>query len=351
MLRRTATQKAHVVWEGGWGALSTRVSDGAGRNPFHPELAFWLRVGEGYILGNQVVEPGDGQRALVELLPEVMRRPAVGRPHRPGKLRVRDPETAAQLTDTLGHLEVVVEAGGELRDWQAAFDEANAVTSPVEDYHPATSAQVDALGALFQAAAAFYRTEPWRLLGDGQPISLHLPGPRRQTLGITVMGVGGENRGLVVFPTIEGMQEFYTAVSAGDSSDFDLADVPPAISLSFSTAVEMPEGAVEEVSARGWDLAAPEAYPLLLATEPGEGCFLDLSPESILLMTIALRAVSAFVSEASAALQEPQPSVIRDLEVELAGAMIPVRLACPPALPGPTRRIRRPGRGSRHRDP
>src|SRR5436309_16133328 len=112
-------------------------------------------------------------------------------------------------------------------------------------------------------------------------------------LGIPVLGIGGENRGLVVYPSIEGMLEFYTAVSAGDPSDFDLTDLPPAISLSFSTAEEMPEGAAEEARARGWDLASPEAYPLLLATEPGEGCFLDLSPESILLMTIALRAVAA----------------------------------------------------------
>jgi hypothetical protein len=265
-------------------------------------------------------------------------------------VRVRDPQTAAQLTDTLGPLGVAVEPGGELQEWQAAFEEADTVTSPVEDYHLATAAQAEALAALFQAAAAFYRAAPWQLLGDGQPISLHIPGAQGQTLGITVMGIGGENRGLVVYPSIEGMLEFYTAVSAGDPSEFDLTDLPPAISLSYSTAEEMPEGAVEEASARGWDLAAPEAYPLLLATEPGEGCFLDLSPESILLMTIALRAVAAFVSEAAAELQEPQPSVVRELQVELAGATIPVRLACPPAVPGRPRRLRRPGRGPRHRD-
>src|SRR6266511_3123383 len=193
MLRRTATQKVPVqlealpqvadeVWEGGWGTLSTQVANGEGQEPFHPELAFWLMVGDGYILGHQVVEPGAGQTALVELLPRVMRRPAVGQPHRPGKVRVRDPETAAQLTDTLGSLGVDVESGGDLRDWQAAFEEADTVTSPVEEYHPATPAQAEALAGLFQAAAGFYRAEPWQLLGDGQPISLHIPGAQGQTL-------------------------------------------------------------------------------------------------------------------------------------------------------------------------
>lgn len=359
-MRRTAKRKspatlaelpqvAGEVWEGGFRTLSVELSEETGE-PYQPELAMWTVAGDGFILGHALALPGNGTGALADLLMEVMRQPAVGKPRRPAALRVSDPEAAERLRELLAPLGVPVEAAETLESWEAAFEQTNAAVSPLAGgYCPQSEEHAEALAGLFGAAAAFYRAAPWRLLDDWRPMGLEVPGMPGPTLGTTVMGSAGENRGLVVYPSLEAMLEFYSVASAADPASLDPGDLPPSMALNFATADEMPEEAVEETRARNWELAAPDAYPLLLSTVPGEGCYIDMSPEPLTVMTIALQAVTRFWQEAEGELRGDQPVVVRELEIDLAGGKLPVRVTCPPVLSEPSRRTRKPARGPRKR--
>jgi hypothetical protein len=359
MLKRTATRRtpqplealpmaSEEVWEGGSGPLTAQVREEEG-GPFHPELALWVLAGEGPALGYELAKPGAGPDALIKLLHEVMRRPAVGRSRRPGKVRVQDPALADQLRELLAPLEVAVEQSELLNDWRAAFDATDAAMAPGSGYHPTTEDHAAVLAELFRAAAAFHRAQPWRLLDEQRPMGLDLLGLGEPTLGLTVMGAGGENEGLVLYPSIQVLMEFYDAVRQMDLAALDREACPAALCLSFSSSQEMPDEAVKEQQARGWELDAPDAFPLLLATEPGEGCTIDLSPRSLMLMIIALRAVTRFAEEAEADLRRGEPRVVRDMEIGVVGAPLPIRISCPPVSTDPPRRSRRSSGGPRRR--
>jgi hypothetical protein len=341
---------ADEVWEGGWAALAAAVRSDDGEEPYHPELVMWVVAGDGFVLGDALVGPGGGAAALVDLLSKVMSRPAVGEPRRPSAVRVGDPEVAQRLQAVLAPLGVAVESSERLDDWKAAFDHVDTQVSPsVGGYHPTTPEHGEALALLFRAAAAFYRAEPWQGLNDWRPLSLDTPMLPGHAIGMIVIGERGENRGLIVFASLEIMADFYDVVTEVGLEAVDPADLPPTISLNYGTADEMPDEAVEEAGTHGWELAAPDAYPLVLATEPGEGFVLDLSPEPLSLLTLATQAVTQFWLDAQDELRAGKPLVVREVEVELAGAQYPVRVACPPILPGRRRRTRKPARGPRSR--
>jgi hypothetical protein len=341
---------AGEVWEGGWGPLSAQLREEEDAEPFHPELAMWVVSRDGRVLASQLAPPGGGAAALVELLPRVMRDPEIGRPRRPGTVRVKNGEALQPLRELLAPLGVNIEEGGAVDDWQLAFDYTNQSISPeVGGYHPTTEEHAEALAALFRAAAQFYRAAPWSVLDERRPLGLHVPSMPEHTFGMMVMGSGGENRGLVVFATLETMGDFVDAVSYVAPEAVDLGDLPPSLSLNFATADEMPPEAVEEAQEHGWEVAAPDAYPLLLASEPGEGVVIDLSPEPLTVMITALQAVNEFWREAEADLRAGKPSVMREVEVNVEGTRVPMRVSCPPIVQGPRRRERKPARGPRGR--
>lgn len=359
MLRRTATRKAprsleelpfapDEVWEGGSGPMSAQVQ-GEGGASFHPELALWVLAGEGFALGYELAQPGAGSETVAKLLLETMRRPAMGKPRRPGAIHVQDPALADRLREQFEPLGIAVEQTEPLDDWRAAFDATDAAMAPGSGYRPSTEDHATALAELFRAAAAYHRAQPWRFLNEQRPMGLDLIGLPEPTMGLTVMGAGGENRGLVLYPSVQALVEFYMTVQKMDFTALDPEMFPPALSLSFSSAEEMPEEAVQEQQARGWELDTPDAFPLMLATEPGAGCMIDLSPRSLMLMIIALRAVTKFVEEAEADLRSGEPQIARDMEIGVVGAPLPIRITCPPIHSEPSRRTRRRPGGPRRR--
>jgi hypothetical protein len=341
---------ADEVWEGGSGTLAARLPTGSEGEAIHPELAMWVVSRSGEILASQVTPPGGGAEALIDLLPQAMRDPEVGRPRRPGTLRVGHPEAFQQLRQRFAPLGIAVEEARALEEWQHVFDTTNRAVSPViGGYHPTTPEHGEALAGLFRAAAAFYRAAPWRVVDENRPLGLNVPAAPGHTLGLMVMGAGGENRGLVLFATLDIMAEFIEAVAEGPPEALDLTDLPPALSLNFTHAEDMPPESVQEAREHGWEVADTDAYPLLLASEPGTGIVLDLSPEPLTLMTTALQAVTQFCQAAEAELRAGRPSVVRDVEVELEGETVSLRLSSPPVEQGPRRRARKPAPGPRGR--
>lgn len=342
---------AEETWQGGCEALSTQVRNEEHDEPYHPELVMWVIEGDGSVLATELAPPGEGGPLLVSLLQKAMRNPVKGRPRRPGKVLVTNPEDVRRVRQMLDPLGVEVEQVESMAEWQSAFDFADSSLNRTDEgYSPATEEHAAALAGLFRAAAAFYRAQPWEILDGWRPLGLEIPSLPGATFGLTVMGGAGENRGLAVFMSVEAMNEFYDVAMGLDFATADPAELPPSIAVSFSTADEMPEEAIAEIKERGWELAAEEAYPMLLRTEPGAGVYLDLSPDVLTLVTIALQAVTRFWSEAEEDLRAGRPSVIREVEVELpSGAQFPVRITTPPAQSRPPRRERKPARGPRRR--
>lgn len=69
--------------------------------PYRPKLVVWLEMPSGAVVGHDLVQE-DGRDHLAGALKEALKRPAVGPPREPVRLRVGDEGAAAELRNALG---------------------------------------------------------------------------------------------------------------------------------------------------------------------------------------------------------------------------------------------------------
>ena len=111
------------------------------------------------------------------------------------------------------------------------------------------------IAEVFRASAAYYRARPWRHFDNFPPVVAETPAGGLWYLSI--MGSGGREYGLA----------FYS-----DSDDVDrMLDDPRAtpdgrlLGVTFDSGRDLPRPTRKEIAKAGWEVAAADAYPTLLA--------------------------------------------------------------------------------------
>jgi len=182
-------------------------------------------------------------------------------------LRVRD----AGLAAWLGRLPELRRMPVEVRDELPAIEEAS--RSLIEELggapgseslaHSATWAGwglPDAtIAAAFGAAAQYYRAAPWKQFTDHPAFHLHWPDGVHW--GAAVMGAAGEEMGLALFAD---PGDADTVVDLGEDAAGLIGTIGMMVSVVFASQREMTKPTRKEVLARGWEMAGPDAYPLLM---------------------------------------------------------------------------------------
>lgn len=120
--------------------------------------------------------------------------------------------------------------------------------------------------SLFAAAAAYYRARPWDTYGDHPPLLALMPSGRAWTL--SVLGAAGEIYGLALYSD---PADYLVTMTMGPDRSWENY-TGRVFSLLFGPRGELPRKMQREVAAAGWEVAAPEAYPLLMVLAgPGGG--------------------------------------------------------------------------------
>ncbi len=231
----------------------------------------------------------------------------------PGVVRVRHAEVAAALADALvtalgdgievradGDLSGLLDAARSLNREMAGHDEVPLAES-APSWREGWGLPGSVCGALFDAAAAFYRAEPWARLGDG-PL-LAVVGDREWAAA--VMGEAGLQRGLALLSDYEDYDLIGWMGPEWVLESFEGA----MITLDFGPLDQLPGPARREIMASGWTVAGPDAYPnLYTLNTPGGGIDSAVVED----LTAILRAVPAFL----AGRDEPGgPGDLDDIEV------------------------------------
>lgn len=201
------------------------------------------------------------------------------------ELRTRLPDGVAVAVAP--SLDGVVAAGRALLMNVADFPHWPAVSNP--DSWLAWGLPRPMIVELFDAAADFHRSRPWRLLSDIPPLIVKLPGERTWT--VAIMGSGGEEFGLTMYAEPD---DYLRTIDAEDAEKIPGLLAGRTLALGFSKRGELPRRIQREVASSGWRVAATDAYPILLPMNTPAG---GISRADAGDLIAVLRAVPAFVTE------------------------------------------------------
>ncbi len=143
------------------------------------------------------------------------------------------------------------------------------------------------IARLFEAAAAFYRAAPWRSLTNAQLVYAEMPHGREWAA--CTLGNGGNEFGLALYGDRE---DFFRQIEAPTHAAGIDTLRGELVSLVFCSRSEIPRRMLKEISAKGWVVAGPDAYPAVFPINtPGGG----LTRRHVQDMDTLLRLIPRFV--------------------------------------------------------
>ncbi|MBD3220982.1 DUF2384 domain-containing protein [bacterium] len=272
-------------WIGGIFPTTARVDDGTQR--YSPLVVLWLEVAEDVIVGSQLTPPTETDGVVGETLRQAMARPLMGRPRRPGAIRVATAELAAEVIAVVGesipvHVaptpeldEVVAAMNASLGDAglgaDAEGDDRSATLGALapSPYLAQPGVQAASVERLFRACEVLHGAAPWTEVADGQTVRIDIPALEVEGRCLTVVGHTGDSRGFMLFDSEQAWNGFVdAAIEAEKTGRFPSVDGSWLV-LGFERGADLPDAWRREIGRHGWPVAAADAYPLLMRFEGG----------------------------------------------------------------------------------
>jgi hypothetical protein len=263
-------QRPPLEWVGGIASLPAELT--AEGESYHPQVLVWME--DGLVLGSQVTTAEEVLFVACASLLETMVAPLVGDAREPARVRVASKELAEALRAGHPSLEVVVAATPALDEVFAQI--ADHGEAPEYEL-PRLTGGLDAaaVGSFFQAAAALFRLEPWKLLpSNGALFALSVPGLGLNDGVLSVMSRGeesGPGEQSVQFSLFSTLDSFVRFLNGADD-DVQLGGTPKAAShlmLTFERRSEILPELLDEITSQGWEVAGPLAYPEVVSVDGG----------------------------------------------------------------------------------
>lgn len=254
--------------------------------PYRPWLALVASRTHDHVLVPDIAtaRPDDGH--LVRLVLRAIREAGI----RPERLEVADAAVAARLAATLEPADIpVAPAVDGLPVIEKMAESLAAAIAGPDTLRPLSRVpgMTDALQrGLYTAAAEFYRSRPWRKLPSDT--SLDVNGPDGRLVHVVVMGQSGVQQGLAIY-------EDRKTLAAALRGDEKAAARSTSLAVMFGEAFEISARDHDAIEQQGFDIAGPEAWPLVIRIEPGFATRPPLAWE-VELITACLRDVVSRVA-------------------------------------------------------
>jgi len=125
--------------------------------------------------------------------------------------------------------------------------------------------------AFFEALAAMYRANPWRVLSKDESVfTLSIPKLGFDECVVSVIGSTSGPKGFTVFENVKDYQRVLK-----DAADDQRESVPDHLALTFASKADTPTDIVQAFKENDLELASDEAYPLMYAVAAGKGRLLE----------------------------------------------------------------------------
>jgi hypothetical protein len=282
---RTAAE-TESVWQADVAPLPVKLLDGG------PSVM--LVVAGGMILHAEVVPHRPAkpeERAVAVAQGFAAARRISSRP--PDLLHVRDAELAAALAGRPQLAGVAVQAAplteldealAEFLDQTSGGDDAAARLSTPDTWRE-TGAPAADVAEFHRAAAEFYRLAPWKREELQIPLLLSLPDGSEWAASI--MGDAGVAYGLGLYSRADDM---ISLMMSGASFAAQGGMQGYSLTVDFDQRGPLSRAMLKEITAAGWTIAGPRAYPRLFGLNVEGG---RVTAEHVPLATLCLRAVNA----------------------------------------------------------
>lgn len=256
--------RSREEWIGGSFSMPAFVLEG--ETPYRPEGIVWITE-EGLIVGTNLVPPGEIGGAAVRSFDASTLAPMVGRPRVPGRVRVASTAIAEALRARLGaDVEVRVAPTPELDGIVAQLRERLWAEEPEEPpSYLVGGIDAPAVAAFFRAAAALYRTAPWKSVpGDMDIVALTIPSLGVRDVVVSVIGRAGESYGVLLFDELADFEAYLEAAEASLTASAPPERLARLLSLNFDRRADLDPALRKEITAHGWEVAGPRAYPWVM---------------------------------------------------------------------------------------
>jgi len=323
----TSKKRTNTEWVGGLVSMPGYVT-GEGE-PYRPEALLWMGP-DGAVRKWTVGKPGELLGAASASLREAMEHPTWGRPQVPGRVRVSSPELAQALREGHPGLDVVCAPTPEM-DAVLAFmrEKMKEGVGTRQESYLAPDIGPDAVAAFFRAVAALFRAKPWKLVPSDQSllsVTIETLGVREAVL--SVIGQMGQSFGLILFSGFDDFEAYLDAVDATEHGEEPAW--PPHFSLNFERGAEMSAALRQEIAEHGWEVAAANAYPWLMALDADLVARPPTADEVSIATAIALALPEVLRAEkALAAAWSGGEPVVRTLPVQTHAGTVQVTLRAP----------------------
>ncbi len=155
--------------------------------------------------------------------------------------------------------------------------------------------------ALFAASGALFALQPWTILDNPPIVRVDIPALGVEGACVVIIGAHDENRGILIFPSIDRFEEFHDAAETGDPEDSTIAVVADLLTLTFKSASDLPPSLRRETMEHRWRVKSPDAYPLLQSRD-GEGLPRPLIKRDLEIAAACAESLCALLARHTAAL-------------------------------------------------
>jgi hypothetical protein len=263
--------------------------------PYRPYVILVVDATTDRVRQSDIGEERPAPEHVLMTLAGAMLRPVAGggKRCRPARVLLDDAELAQALAEPLAAIGVRCDYQAMVPAVKAALHSMEAHLTrrtPLPGLLSVPGVTVPLVAELFAAAADFYRRAPWRWMDNLQVLEVRYPadGPARY---IVIMGNGGEEFGLSLYPTLEALQTQLSTVD--DSQSFKKIT---ATSITFDEPTALAFEDLDALEQYGWEVANAQAFPLLMKITPPAKVSVP-SANEIALLAAALRAIPDFVQQ------------------------------------------------------
>ncbi|WP_124977486.1 DUF6930 domain-containing protein [Aphanothece sacrum] len=203
------------VWEGDRRSVIGFRGTSPDRTQGDEECIIWVDGSEGFVRAMDITPSDVGPEAVVRTLLRAMENPhSPAQPARPQKIVVRNRELQFFLRGALQSLDITIDYVPDLPLIDQLFRSFEEVD---HSRPPALPPAYEAL--LTQASQDFWKAEPWDLLADYDIIAIELNRWEIGTVYGCVMGMSGQEYGIILYRSLESLKQFRQAALSDKSGD------------------------------------------------------------------------------------------------------------------------------------
>ena len=246
--------------------MPTWIESPTGGAPYRPWGAVWVARPEDIVWVNVAESPDrPGAEFAADVLVDLALRYQGHLMGRPGRIEVEDASLGAAVVTILGDPDVAVDVVADLPEVKAFVIELTRTeqeNSPVPELLSARGVTVADVREFADAAARFYRAEPWLHLANDDLLTVQMPGLDRRVRYASVMGNAGLQFGVAFFASLHD-------VDSASKGPGGLDARRTYWSVTFGRPEETPPADMVLWETEDLPLAGDEAYPVPLGYGPG----------------------------------------------------------------------------------